>query len=170
MAGVDMSAVQVGYFDPVAEGCVVEDAVAGKAASPTPAKPDLDSEAAIDTLVLNFYYKLLNDELMAPLFYEVAQIDVSTHIPKIASYWYKMLLGDKRYKHHTMQVHRDLHAKQPLTGAHHERWLAFFMETVDKNFAGPKADQAKHLALRFSDNLYWQTHSLEHLPHAAGYF
>lgn len=131
-------------------------------------KPDLNCEAAIDTLVLKFYYKLLNDELMAPLFYQVAQIDVATHIPKIARYWYKILLGDKRYRRHTMQVHRDLHMKQPLTGAHHERWLAFFMETVDADFAGPKADQAKRVALRFSGNLYWQTHSLASLPRPNG--
>lgn len=131
-------------------------------------KPDLDCEAAIDTLVLKFYYQLLNDPLMAPLFYEAAQIDVATHIPKIARYWYKILLGDTRYQRHTMQVHRDLHMKQPLTGAHHERWLAFFMEAVDADFAGPKADQAKRVALRFSGNLYWQTHSLASLPRPKG--
>jgi hemoglobin len=138
-------------------------AVFDPAAAPSPAqagKPDLDTEATIDTLVLKFYYKLLNDDLMAPLFYEVAAIDLSTHIPKIALYWYKMLLGDRRYKRHTLQVHRDLHMKSPLRGEHHERWLRHFMETVDADFAGPKADQAKRLALRFSDNLYWQTHNL----------
>lgn len=130
--------------------------------------PDLDTEAAIDTLVLKFYYQLLNDELMAPLFYEVAQIEVGPHLVKIAHYWYKMLLGDKRYKRHTLQVHRDLHQQSPLRGDHHERWLMHFMATVDANFAGAKADQAKRLALRFSDNLYWQTHSLASLPHRVG--
>lgn len=144
---------KVAYFDPAA--------VAGQ--EPTQ-KPDLDSEAAIDTLVLTFYFKLLNDELMAPLFYQVAQIDVGPHIVKIAHYWYKMLLGDKRYQRHTLQVHRDVHVQSPLTGAHHERWLMHFIATVDANFAGAKADQAKRLALRFSDNLYWQTHSLDSLP------
>lgn len=145
--------VEVASFDP-------------RAAPPVSAsnKPDLDTEAAIDTLVLKFYYQLLNDPLMAPLFYEVAQIDVGPHIVKIAHYWYKMLLGDNRYKRHTLQVHRDLHVTSPLRGEHHERWLMHFMATVDANFAGPKADQAKRLAARFSDNLYWQTHSLARLP------
>jgi len=134
----------VGWFDPKADNLSQQQQ----------GKPDLDNEAAIDTMVIKFYYKLLNDDLMAPLFYDVANIDVGEHIPKIAQYWYKMLLGDTRYKRHTMQVHRDVHKQEPLRGAHHERWLYYFMQTIDADFAGPKAAAAKRLALRFSDNLY----------------
>lgn len=122
--------------------------------------PDLDCESRIDELVLRFYFKLLNDSLMAPLFYDVAAIDVGTHIPKIALYWYKMLLADKRYKRHTMKVHRELDAKFPVRGEHHERWLYYFIATVDGHFAGPKADFAKRLATRFSHNFYWQTQQI----------
>lgn len=127
-------------------------------------KPDLDTEAAIDRLVIRFYYKLLNDPVVGPVFYDVAKIDVGPHILKIAHYWYKMLLGDSRYKRHTMQKHRDVHCKSPLRGEHHERWLAYFMETVDEDFSGPKAAQAKRLAMRFSENLYRQTWQLDTLP------
>ncbi len=56
--------------------------------------PDLDCRENIDAMVHGFYQRLLNDPLMAPVFLDVAGIDLNAHLPVICEYWYKMLLGE----------------------------------------------------------------------------
>ncbi|HAI88525.1 MAG TPA: globin, partial [Alcanivorax sp.] len=68
----------------------------------------------------------------------------------------KMLLGDTAYDRHMIAKHRAVHDKQPLTGAHHERWLALFTANLQEHFSGPNTDRARLLAARVMDNLYRQ--------------
>ncbi|NQY84162.1 MAG: group III truncated hemoglobin, partial [Alcanivorax sp.] len=98
--------------------------VPGEAPARRDDKPDLDSPARIEEMVDAFYQRVLDDPLLAPVFLEVARIDLDQHLPLIAAYWKKMLLGDTAYDRHMIAKHRAVHDKQPLTGAHHERWLA----------------------------------------------
>lgn len=128
----------------------------GVEAPVTACLPDLSSHERIDQMVAGFYQRLLSDEVMAPLFLDVARIDLQTHLPLISQYWYKMLLGDNGYQRHTMKKHRQLHAKQALTGEHHERWLQHFFTYLDRHFSGPNTDRAKHIAQRVMFNLYDQ--------------
>ncbi|EKF75619.1 hypothetical protein A11A3_02082 [Alcanivorax hongdengensis A-11-3] len=120
------------------------------------ALPDLDCHDNIDAMVHGFYRRLLDDPLMAPLFLEVAQVDLQAHLPIICQYWHKMLLGEKGYQRHMMAKHRALDDQQSLTGEHHERWLAHFMANLEGRFAGPYTDKAKRIASRVIDNLYGQ--------------
>ena len=112
----------------------------------TAVKPDLDSPEHIRRFVQAFYAQLLNDERLAPIFLDVAQIDLQKHLPLICSYWEKLLLGGTDYRRHTMNIHRAVHSKQPLRKADFERWLQYFRQTVDNNFAGPHAERAKQVA------------------------
>jgi hypothetical protein len=59
----------------------------------TAVKPDLDSPEHIRRFVHAFYAHLLNDEQLAPIFLDVAQIDLQKHLPLICSYWEKLLLA-----------------------------------------------------------------------------
>ncbi|MED5388242.1 MAG: group III truncated hemoglobin [Pseudomonadota bacterium] len=118
--------------------------------------PDLDCRENIDAMVHGFYRRLLEDPVMAPVFLEVAAIDLQQHLPTICQYWYKMLLGERDYQRHMMQKHRALDDKQSLTGEHHERWLQHFMANLEGRFAGPGTDRARHIAFRVMDNLYAQ--------------
>ncbi len=77
-------------------------------------RPDLDSRENIEFFVDRFYERLLADEQLAPIFVDVAGIDLAVHLPHIKDYWCKLLLGDKRYQRHTMNIHRQLHGKRPL--------------------------------------------------------
>jgi len=117
---------------------------------------DLDCRENIDAMVHGFYRRLLNDLVMAPMFLDVAAIDLQQHLPIICQYWYKMLLGEREYRRHMMAKHRALDDKQSLTGEHHERWLQHFMNNLDGRFAGPYTDRARHIAFRVMDNLYAQ--------------
>ncbi|MZR63968.1 group III truncated hemoglobin [Alcanivorax sp. DP30] len=120
--------------------------------------PDLDCRENIDAMVHGFYQRLLNDPVMAPVFLDVAQIDLNKHLPIICQYWHKMLLGEGGYQRHMMARHRDLDDQMPLTGEHHERWLGHFMANLEGRYGGPCTDRARRLAATIMDNLYLQLH------------
>ena len=116
-------------------------------------KPDLDSRESIEFFVDLFYERLLADDLLAAIFIDVAEIELMVHLPHIKDYWCKLLLGEKRYQRHTMNIHRQLHAKRPLQSMDFQRWLNFFTTTVDANFAGQKAQRAKEVAASIAANM-----------------
>ncbi len=109
-------------------------------------KPDLDSKQHIKQFVTAFYAQMLKDEQLAPIFLDVAQVDLSEHLPLICRYWEKLLLGNRDYNRHTMNIHRAVHAKRPLTEQDFKRWLALFTHTVDTLFSGEQAERAKRVA------------------------
>ncbi len=115
--------------------------------------PDLDSRRHVEHFVDCFYERLLADPVLAPLFLQVAAIDLQVHLPHIKDYWCKLLLGDVTYRRHTMAIHRRLHARQPLTAGDFECWLSCFCLTIDEHFAGPQAERAKRLARAIAGNM-----------------
>lgn len=117
-------------------------------------KPDMDSPERIGRFVEAFYERLLNDERLAPIFIDVAEIDIREHFPRIRAYWEKLLLGGQDYQRHTMNIHRRLHHQRPLQRADFEQWLAYFTDTVDAHYAGPKAERAKRIAATIADNMH----------------
>lgn len=116
-------------------------------------KPDLDNPERIRHFVEAFYARLLKDEQLAPIFIDVAAIDLKKHLPLICSYWEKLLLGAGDYHRHTMNIHRAVHSKRPLTSADFTQWLHYFISTVDESFAGPHADKAKQTASYIAANM-----------------
>ncbi len=115
--------------------------------------PDLDSREHIELFVDRFYERLLADAQLAPIFIDVAEVDLVVHLPHIKDYWCKLLLGERAYKRHTMDIHRQLNSKRTLHPDDFARWLAFFMDTVDTYFAGPQAERAKRIATSIADNM-----------------
>ena len=118
-----------------------------------PDKPDLASRADIERFVERFYERLLADEQLAPIFIDVAAVDLDVHLPHIKDYWCKLLLGEKGYRRHTMNIHRELHGRRPLRAEDFQRWLAFFVATVDDYFAGERAERAKQIAAAIAANM-----------------
>ena len=116
-------------------------------------RPDLDSRENIEHFVDLFYERMLADEQLAPIFVDVAEIELAVHLPHIKDYWCKLLLGEKRYQRHTMNIHRQLHGRRPLEAADFQRWLAFFTATVDEHFAGERAERAKQVAASIAANM-----------------
>ncbi len=116
-------------------------------------KPDMDSRANIERFVDLFYERMLADEILAPIFVDVAEIDLAVHLPHIKDYWCKLLLREQGYQRHTMNIHRQLHGKRALREADFERWLEFFVTTVDANFQGPYAERARQVAASIAANM-----------------
>lgn len=116
-------------------------------------RPDLDSREHIEFFVDRFYERMLADEQLAPIFVDVAQIDLAVHLPHIKDYWCKLLLGDAEYRRHTMDIHRQLHSKRALQAQDFQRWLSFFAATVDDYFVGERAERAKQVAASIAANM-----------------
>jgi len=126
--------------------------MSGKSISSAP-RPDLDSAERIRLFIEAFYARVLNDELLAPIFLEVAGIDLDKHLPIIRSYWEKLILGSDSYRRHTMNIHRALHARQALDAAAFARWLALFEQTLDEGFSGSHAERARGVARHIARNM-----------------
>ena len=117
------------------------------------AKPDLNSRVHIEALVDRFYVKVLADPRLAPIFLDVAHIDLALHLPHIKDYWCKLLLGERGYSRHTMDIHRRLHHLRALGEEDFARWLALFTATVDEGYSGERAIRAKQLATTIAANM-----------------
>lgn len=113
-------------------------------------------------MVDSFYEKVLADTLLAPLFLDVAQIDLDEHLPLISAFWKKLLLGDPSYDRNMVAKHRAVDDQERLNGAHHERWLTLFYTNLDEHFEGPYTDRARLLAARIMNNLYEQLSQRRH--------
>ena len=116
-------------------------------------KPDLDTRENIASFVDEFYERLLADEELGPIFVDVAQVDLAVHLPHIKDYWCKLLLGEKDYQRHTMNIHRQLHGKRSLEKRDFQRWLELFITTVDEHFAGARAERSKRVAASIAANM-----------------
>lgn len=114
---------------------------------------DLDNPAAIGSFVRRFYSQLLADPQLAPIFLDVARIDIDHHLPLIEAFWRKLLLGEKSYDRHMMNIHRAVHQRHPFTAADFARWLQYFNATLDEGYAGPGADRARVLARSIAHHL-----------------
>ena len=114
---------------------------------------DLDTPDEIARFIDAFYAKVLKDQQLAPIFIDVAGIDLDVHLGHIRQYWEKLLLGATDYRRHTMNIHRALHAQRALTAADFTRWLALFEETLDERYQGPRAERARQVARHIAANM-----------------
>jgi hemoglobin len=107
---------------------------------------DLDTPAEIDEMVRRFYADVAQDDLLGPMFNDVAQVDWSEHLPKLAAFWCRALLGLPGYAGNPFQAHAHIHQQSAFTPAHFERWLSLFHDTLALGWVGPNADRAAALA------------------------
>lgn len=114
--------------------------------SPRSMKNDIQNREDLLRLVTRFYEKLLADPSISYLFTDVANVDLSHHLPVLVDFWDNILFQSDTYRKNAMQPHQDLHARSALTTAHFDTWLRYFKESVDELFEGEKAFQAKERA------------------------
>jgi hemoglobin len=125
--------------------------------------PDLDSREKIDTLLVAFYERALDDELLGPVF-RAARMDLATHLPRIAVFWEKTLLGSGSYDGRPMRIHQHLMETAGLRGEHFERWLELWQRTTREGFAGPLAEQAVTDAVRIAEAMLGRQPAAQDLP------
>lgn len=116
--------------------------------NPQTSRRPIETREDIVVLVDGFYDKVRKDSFIGPIFSDVAKVDWDEHLPKLYNFWADLLLGDDTYRGRPFPPH----AKLELQGAHFERWLSLFVQTVDEHFVGLKAEEAKSRALRIARN------------------
>ena len=109
---------------------------------------DLDTPDEIAEMVRRFYADVAQDDLLGPIFNDVAQVDWSEHLPKLTAFWCRALLGLPGYQGNPFRAHALVHARQAFTAADFERWLSLFTETLELGWRGPLADRAREFAER----------------------
>jgi hemoglobin len=107
---------------------------------------DLDSPEEIAEMVRRFYQDVAQDDLLGPMFNDVAQVDWAEHLPKLAAFWCRALLGLPGYQGNPFRAHTLVHAQEPFTPAHFQRWLELFTDTIELGWSGPNCNRALTLA------------------------
>ena len=105
-------------------------------------KNDIESREDLLLLVRHFYELMLVDDLLAPIFMDVAKIDLEKHLPHLVDFWYSLLFRTGEYRRNVMNVHLDLHMKTALEKKHFDRWLDYFRQSVNELFQGPRSTEA----------------------------
>ncbi|MEO1628062.1 MAG: group III truncated hemoglobin [Bacteroidota bacterium] len=105
-------------------------------------KRDIQDREDIAQLLASFYEKMLKDELMKPIFIDLANIDLNKHLPILCDFWENVLFQSGNYQRNAMKFHLEIHLQHPLEEKHFGRWLSHFEETLQESFEGPKARQA----------------------------
>jgi len=113
-----------------------------------PPTGDLCDPGEVAEMVRRFYSDVAQDDLLGPMFNNVARVDWSEHLPKLTDFWCRVLFGLPGYEGNPLRAHQLVHAKRAFTGRHFERWLALFYETVDLGWIGPNAEKVKGFAAK----------------------
>jgi|SRR5688572_25057085 len=111
------------------------------------AKHDIEHLEDIKKLIDSFYLKVRSDEVLGYIFNEVAHVDWNHHLPRMYAFWEFLLLGGESYQGNPIEPHIKLNQKIELKKEFFDRWLLLFKETVDENFTGKTAEEAKNKAM-----------------------
>lgn len=111
---------------------------------------DLDNRRKVHDVVVAFYREVVFDDLLAPVFGEVAEVDWAVHIPKLIDYWCQVLLGERGYNGYILGPHRAVHDLRPFHAELFDRWYLLWVDSIDARWAGPHAERAKTHAARIA--------------------
>jgi hemoglobin len=100
---------------------------------------DISSRDDIVSLLNEFYSKAQTDEIIGDKF---THLNMAQHTQVIADFWDGILFGTNDYSGDPFGKHLDL----KLAAKDFDRWISLFNQTIDNNYSGPIADEAKHRA------------------------
>jgi hemoglobin len=104
---------------------------------------DIENKNDIKTFVDGFYGKIRQDAMLGPVFdSRIATNQWPAHLERMYDFWNAILFSEKGFQGNPMQKHLSL----PIDDKHFAQWLGLFTETIDENFSGPKAEEAKKRA------------------------
>lgn len=107
----------------------------------------IETTEDIKLLVDSFYTKVRNDTLLGPIFNNTIQDKWSEHLDKMYRFWGTVLLETHNYIGSPFTPHIKLNIEKE----HFSIWLELFVETIDTNFNGEKAMEAKWRAAKMAE-------------------
>jgi hemoglobin len=121
---------------------------------------DIESRAEIERLVDCFYEKVRADDLLGPIFNDIAKVDWSSHLPKLYAFWQTVLFGDGGFKGNLLGTHLKLRSEASMDWQRFQRWLDLFLSTVDEMFTGERAARIKNTANDMAHVIYSRIHNI----------
>ncbi len=118
----------------------------------------------IKLLVDTFYGRIRENELLSPIFNAVIGDRWPQHLEKMYRFWQTVLLDEHTYYNSPFPPH----AKLPIAQNHFDTWLQLWHLTIDENFTGKLAEEAKwrgdKMAVMFLNKIqYYSSRSSEPL-------
>ena len=121
---------------------------------------DLSNRTDIEIFVRSFYDRVKKDELLGPIFNDIAKVDWEKHLPVMFDFWEFTVLGTAVYSGNAMAPHFELHKKTPLSPEHFARWLQIFNSTADALFAGENTELMKSKANNIAGLMEYKLNSV----------
>lgn len=118
---------------------------------------DITSLEDIKLMVDDFYGRVAQDDLLAPIFNFRLSSYWEPHLQKMYTFWNAVLFGVKGYDGNPFIKH----ATMELTEVHFERWIGLFYGTIDTHFEGPMAEEAKNRGLMMANMFQIKLESLK---------
>lgn len=106
-------------------------------------KKDIESREDLEFLLSKFYEIAMTDEVIWHYFNKVVVLDLEEHLPRIVSFWEKVLFDKPVYFGNPMEIHKDIHKKSAFEKKHFDKWVEIFEQTTDRLFSGATAETAK---------------------------
>ena len=85
---------------------------------------DIIDRRDVACLVNVFYDHIRADDVLGPIFDDIAHVDWPTHLPLMYGFWESVLFGTATFKGAPLEAHRALARRTPLTSSAFERWIA----------------------------------------------
>jgi len=106
---------------------------------------DISDKEDVKLFVDSFYTKVREDDLIGPVFAsKIAADKWGAHLERMYSFWNTVLFSVRDYSGNPFSKHADLPVGEP----HFTRWVKLFNETIDENFSGEIATDAKSRATK----------------------
>ncbi len=118
---------------------------------------EIETREDVNHLVIRFYSKVREDELIGPIFNTIiAEEKWPHHFEKLTDFWETNLFGKIVYKGNPMLKHAmaDQKMAKSFSQEHFGRWLQLWFETIDEYFKGEKALKAKTSARKMSTGIF----------------
>lgn len=110
---------------------------------------DIENIEDIKLFVDEFYKKVQEDQVLAPIFNEHIA-DWDAHLQTMYRFWNAVLFGVREYAGNPLMKH----TKLAVHSRHFEQWLNLFSETLDEYFEGKVTEEAKGRALIMAHTMY----------------
>lgn len=123
--------------------------------------PDLKGRPEIKQLVNRFYERIREDEVLGFIFNDIAQVDWTTHLPRMYAFWETVLFRTGGYTGNPLASHAKLTPLTQMGRTQFDRWLSLFRSTVDELFAGERAEHFKNCAADMANVIYSR---INHIP------
>lgn len=122
--------------------------------------PDLAGRPEIERLVNTFYDRVRGDDVLGFIFNDIAKTDWSVHLPRMYSFWEKVVFGQGDYRGNPLAAHARLVPQTTMGRTQFDHWLQLFRATVDSLFAGEKAEHIKRAAEDMANVIYSRINSV----------